>query len=38
MLADEIFPLETLYFSEAIQVAVYISVLTLLYLLYKRFR
>jgi hypothetical protein len=38
MLADEIFPLDTLYFSEAIQVAVYISVLTLLYLLYKRFR
>jgi hypothetical protein len=38
MLADEFFPLDTLYFSEAIQVAVYISVLTLLYLLYKRFR
>lgn len=38
MLADEIFPLDTLYFSEAIQVAVYVFVLTLLYLLYKRFR
>ena len=38
MSADEIFPLDTLYFSEAIQVAVYLSVLTLFYLLYKRFK
>lgn len=38
MLADEFFPLDTLYFSEAIQVAVYMSVLTLIYVLYKRFK
>ena len=38
MLADEIFPLDTLNFSEAIQVAVYIFVLTMTYLLYKRFK
>ena len=38
MLADEISLLDTLRFSEAIQVAVYMSVLTLLYVLYRRFK
>lgn len=38
MSGNDVFPLDSLYFSEALQVAVYISVLTVLYVLFKRFK
>ena len=38
MSGNDLFPLDILYFSEALQVAVYISVLTVFYVLFKRFK
>jgi|VirMetMinimDraft_7_1064189.scaffolds.fasta_scaffold14310_4 hypothetical protein len=38
MSGNDVFPLDSFYFSEALQVAVYISVLTVFYVLFKRFK
>jgi len=38
MSGNDLFPLDSLHFSEAVQVASYIFVLTVFYVLFKRFK